>query len=195
MPAVIPEGFGRATLLFRYIASQRSQAITFGFGDDPSVSPNQNATDIRSAWITTFIPAALSSLYSLYGVQVTINRGSGPMTGQNMTPSPGTGAQEVAPPNVAVLMTKETAEGGRANRGRVYLPNGYTNEVSTNGAGVIDAGFVTSTQTRWTNFIAALVTAGLPMMILHPADGPEPTPVTGGIVQGLVATQRRRLRK
>lgn len=194
MPAVVPVGYGRAALLFRNIASSRSQAITFGFGDDPTASPNAIATSIRGDWLANFIPAALSTQYLLYGVQVSINRGTGPLSGQNMAPSAGTGTQDVASPNVAILMTKDTEEGGRANRGRVYLPNGYTNEVSINSVGVLDSGFVTSTQTRWSGFIADLLADSLPMVILHPADGPEPTAVAGGTVQALVATQRRRLR-
>ena len=95
-------------------------------------------------------------------------------------------------PQVAYLIKKLTALGGRRNRGRMYLPG--ANESKVDGSGNVSSAFVTTLQTAFDNFMTDLGAADIGFVILH-SDGGTPTDITGGIAEPKVATQRRRLKR
>ena len=108
------------------------------------------------------------------------------------------------PPNVAVLIKKSTALGGKHNRGRTYIPFLVdVSHVSENGT--IDTGTLNTIQTAVTAFFNALTAASIPMCIANKVFNVPLPPhfvtsvntgplVTSYVVETLVATQRRRLR-
>jgi hypothetical protein len=201
MPRVrpIPEGFGAAQLVFGVVGDSRTPEITFGITDDTSVTPDAIATLIRTEWIANFVPASLATTSSLNKVMVTVNRGGDLLDGLDGNVSAGTASFNAVSLAVAMLLRKTTGMGGRANRGRCYLPNGYLGELSVDQAGVVDPTLVGATTTRWGDFIGALNDDNIQMVLLHSAISPAvpgaPTPVTGGFCETMVATQRRRQRK
>ncbi len=108
------------------------------------------------------------------------------------SPKVGTVTGDGMTPQVAYLIKKLTALGGRRNRGRMYLPG--ANESKVDGQGNVSSSFVTSLQTAADWFFTDLGTADIGLVILH-ADSSTPTDVTGLTAQAKVATQRRRLKR
>jgi hypothetical protein len=97
-------------------------------------------------------------------------------------------------PSVAMLVKKNTELGGRANRGRMYLPG--LNESVTDTGGVIDASELPLWQAELETFFDEVVAADLPPVVLHSEDSPvsTPTPIISLTVDSKAATQRRRMR-
>lgn len=132
---------------------------------------------------------------------------STPLVGDSTTaPSAGTNAAASCPPNTAMLVKKITGYGGKKNRGRLYLP-WFGDESIVDEAGIIGSGSVAGAQVRFTNFLAALATASLPMVVVTRQMSVDPDTgkpyvvnyhaghtVTGLVVQALCGTQRRRMR-
>lgn len=120
--------------------------------------------------------------------------------------SPGTRAGEFAPPNVALLVRKRTALGGKKNRGRSYIPFILAvSEATENGA--VAPGSIAALQGACTTFLAQLTTDVTPMVIenktfntpLPPHHvtfiGGSNAQVTSYVVEPIIATQRRRLNR
>jgi hypothetical protein len=107
---------------------------------------------------------------------------------------PGGNAQPDAPPNVAILVKKSTAFGGRQNRGRFYWP--CPNEQGISNTGLLTSDYWTNLQEGWESFRQDIADAGYPIVILHSKESitSTPRPVTRLSVDTKVATQRRRLR-
>jgi hypothetical protein len=97
-------------------------------------------------------------------------------------------------PQCAVLISKQTAFGGRSGRGRFYMP-GVT-EADTDGSGLLGEDYRDAVQAEFDTFLDFTVSQLWPMVLLHGEDSPatEPYPVTSLAVQERTATQRRRNR-
>lgn len=100
------------------------------------------------------------------------------------------------PSNCAVLVRKRTTFRGRAYQGRNYWP-GFIAAPDVNEIGRIDAADLGGLQTAFEGWFSDLDAAGTPLYILHDETSPaaSPTPVATIEVDGLIATQRRRMRK
>lgn len=100
-----------------------------------------------------------------------------------------------APPNTAYLVHKNTDFGGRAGRGRLYLPGVV--EASTDDDGSIGATQISNIQTAMNNMLADLIADDLIPVLLHGDDSPltTPSPITSFTMDSRIATQRRRLRR
>lgn len=96
---------------------------------------------------------------------------------------------------IAQVITLRTGLAGRRNRGRVFLPfigsTAYDN-------GVIEPSVSAAVQTEWTNWLAALETAGSPMLVASYGGVPPSTwppfsnEVSTVTAQPVAGTQRRR---
>jgi hypothetical protein len=90
---------------------------------------------------------------------------------------------------------KNTARGGRRGRGRIYLP-WFIAEDGVDEVGLITPGTIGAIQAAMDVWRTKLVDFDLPMYVLHnsgiSATG-TPDQVTSLRVQGMIATQRRRL--
>lgn len=105
------------------------------------------------------------------------------------------GAAGTLPQNCSLIVKKITGVAGRAFRGRCYVPPISLAEVDVNNVGMIDNTVVATIQGNWDGFIAALegvddVTA----LVLAHQSAEDPTDITNWVVEGQIATQRRRLR-
>jgi len=107
-------------------------------------------------------------------------------------PENGTVSGDPMTPQVAYLVKKLTALGGRRNRGRFYLPGVVESKVD--GAGNVLGAFQTTIQTSMDDFMTDTGAADIGVVILH-SDGGTPTDVTSLQVEPKVATQRRRLKR
>lgn len=105
---------------------------------------------------------------------------------------PGTTSGTGTPPQVALLIRKETGLAGRRNRGRMFVPQPGNNNVGEDG--LVNPTPLATYQTAADAFLADLETNLVPMVLLHEDSGIAPTPVSALVVSNVVATQRRRLR-
>ena len=100
-----------------------------------------------------------------------------------------------AAPQVAYLIHKNTDDGGRAGRGRFFLPG--VPDANVNPNGTILGGTLTTMQTALDTFLANLIADDLIPVVLHNIGSPlsSPSPITSFSPDARAATQRRRLRR
>lgn len=192
--SVIPNGFAECATHFRQtLDSEDYLCVT---GHDLGVGPN-DPTDVANAvfdsWQGGSWAPAISSQLTLTHVVSRVNRGSGIEIGiSNRTPFAGSSSGVMAPQNVAYLMKKQTALGGRQGRGRMYLPGASEGNIESNGA-VISAQ-IALLNTFGSDFLNTLAINDVAMVVLHTLAATPPTAVTSFVADTVVATQRRRLR-
>ena len=192
--AVIPTGFIQANLKFTGNSSPLGAEVTCGFDATGFVGDVADmAQEIGDQW-TASIRTVMPGTVILGSVLVKAGPNETGPSAEVPINSVGSGGGASASPNVAILVSKNTAFGGRAGRGRFYHPGPQESEVDPNGA--LSGAFVAGMQTEVNDFFGALTTAGLEPVLLHGVGSPltTPTPITSFTVDGRVATQRRRLR-
>lgn len=187
---IIPVGFAQVTHFFGGTALPEGAAITYGIDQEPTFDPALVAASVHDIFGTEVVPG-LSSAVRLERTLVKFGPTSTGASGEWVENIAGTGNAATAPPNVALLVRKKTLLGGRTGRGRFYLPG--VPEESIQVSGVLDSSTVAAFQSRVDAFLTALDTYGAPMQLLHSASS-DATPVISLVVDGRVATQRRRLR-
>jgi len=188
----IPVDFGQANLVFTGAGVPTGAEMTIGFSNDFSGDADAIASAFYSATSDHILPS-LNDQLTLAKVAVKLGPNDtgadGLSSGSDTGGDSGTGAS----PAVAYLIHKRTGLGGRHGRGRMYCPGVLESKV--NGAGTIDATFRTGFESHWADWQSELETAGLGLVLLHAGSTPDPTPITGLIVEGMAATQRRRQRR
>lgn len=99
------------------------------------------------------------------------------------------------PPNVSLLCSKNTNQGGRAGRGRMYLPG--LQEGNVGGSGIIDSGYLGDIQDELDSFVSDMAGASIQLVLEHGSDEPFGVPgvISSITAQARVATQRRRVRR
>jgi hypothetical protein len=191
-----PPGFADVSMRLNLSGFARSAYITYGV-DPTSTDPDAIATQCVLAWIGAgSMNSRLDSTVTMAEVIVRLGTDGGEdLLGSAVNASVGGLTGGAPPPNVAVLMHKRTARGGRRGRGRLFLP-WFCSDNDTNEDGTLLPALVTAVQTAGAIWLADLATRNVPMHILHSpgqtAEGP-PNEVTSLVVSNLVATQRRRL--
>lgn len=192
----IPTGYGQLNMKFTGSAIPTGAEMTVGFDHtgfvgDPSDAADSFQTDLVAAAVDDMYcnTVEMSSLLVKFGPNDT-----GPsfeksvsLVGNQNTSSAG--------PNVTVLLQKITAFGGRAGRGRMYLPGIPENSIENDG--LLATSYFTAWDEVWDAFRIATAASDLPLSLLHSADSPisVPTPITRINLDPKTATQRRRLRR
>lgn len=197
----IPVGFYESTLIWQQNGKPRPATVALGLdwtgvGSPPSASAAALATYNAANGVSSIAtPSFMGVGWSFLGVSTTYQDESGPITAQKLLTSIGTSAVELMPSNCAVLVNKNTALGGRRNRGRCFAPPYYPPEASVDMVGTLVGAAVTNLQGRWDQFFNALSTAFYAPVLFHSSAPFTPSPMSGFSVQTVIATQRRRLRK
>lgn len=191
----IPAGFAQATWQFSGAALPYGAVVTAGvdLGGAPP-APIQVAEDLFSAFGNTIMGQLVADVV-LTGCLVKFGPDA---TGPSAVFSGAIAGSQVndgSPAQVAFLIRKNTALGGRSGRGRWYVPG--VRETSVDEAGNLLQGSIDLMQAEVDDFLIAVGAANLNLVILHQADAPiqVPTALTGMQVDSRVATQRRRLRR
>lgn len=186
---VIPVGFCQVNLIYAGTAAPQGAQVTFGL-ENGAGGPEETAILVKDEWVTN-LKGNVSGNLTLIGVLV--KEGPNESGNFHLLPTNEAGAigGDCDPPNTAILVTKNTALGGRKGRGRMYLPGVFS--ANTSNSGIVDAALVTNIQNDWNDFRNALEAAGQDMVLLH-GDTTAPTIITSLSVQARLATQRRRLR-
>lgn len=192
--AVIPTGFGQANFRFTGPGAPTGAEVTLGFEN----SGDQFASDICDLlianWVATILTeqcnqVELSSVYVKLGPNT---------TGAFAEVADGTAGSIVSAsevPNVALLVSKTTAQGGRQGRGRMFIPG--VRESDFDSSGLMSPTDVAGWQTDLDSFKTNLDGDLLGPVLLRSESSPpgSPIPVTSFAVSGKAATQRRRLRR
>lgn len=197
MAVTIPVGFGQMTVKWRFTGATRDSVVVIGY-DPPTVDPGAHATAIHGILVAASRPCNAASMivgWSYVGVSCTEMDDAGPLTAEFPGLVDGSRAGQAITPNVAMLIRKVTASGGRRNRGRIFTPPTYVLESEVDIAGLINATPRGVLGTMWNGVRTDMATAGFPWVIFHGAAPFTPTPVTNLVTDSIVATQRRRLRK
>lgn len=191
MPVVIPSGFCQATVNFGGNGLAFPGAVVLGFDQGGGADPDDVAETIYDTWASTILTLQTSAI-TLESVLVKFGPNTTGPSGEHTGAEVGGLSGQGSPSNCAYLVRKNTALGGRRGRGRMYIPGCLETSVGSDGA-ILEPDLA-NIQDQVTAFGAALVLAGLPMVVLH-SDATTPTPVTTLVVQAVIATQRRRLRR
>jgi len=203
MAVVIPDGFAEFTVNWTHFGVGQPYANVFGADVSAADSPAAAMLTVRNA-----IQDNLFTHMDISTTWVSVEGRFGPVTGPSPGPNieipeGGTGALSITvpPPQVTLLVKKITALGGRANRGRFYWP-GMLTTTALNENGSIETGALANYQSYFDDFFDQMETGDggaddpCPLVILHDETSPTTTPtlLTGLVVDGRCATQRRRLR-
>jgi len=197
VPVIIPPGFAHVAHVTTLDSDVEEMVTTYGVSLSDSPVPNELAEDLHTGWGNNIVTPLYGDTYQLVRTEVRIGQDGGePLQGVHSAVVLGIGSTARLPQNCAVLVQKRSALGGRANRGRMYVP-GTLGESVVSDSGSITSSNLSGQQTAFNNFLTALqVGFGsfvTDMVILH-SSALEPTIVTSLNVQQLISTQRRRLR-
>lgn len=198
MGVIIPVGYGQVTVKMRQASLARQAMCTWGYEAPVGLDLDVQATAVRAILTAAgrlWAPARYVNGWALEQVQLTVNTVSGIFSGEDNTSTPGTLSGEAAPPQVAILIKKNSTLGGRAGRGRMYLPSSHISETNITQQGTISSGELTALRNTATSTLDDLNASDWPVRLLHSTGSPGPNAVTQWTVQQVVATQRRRIRQ
>lgn len=190
----IPAGFAQANFRFGGTGVPHGAEFTLGLDVDAFSGTAADAATAAGGAALGYLLGPLCTTVTL--TEVLVKFGPTDTGPSGVYPAAGVGGNSnaQAPPNVAYLVRKQTALGGRAGRGRFYLPG--VDESQIGPGGVLAGALIPTLQTAIDDFAADLATSFLIPVLLHGAGSPitTPTPITGLDLDSTVATQRRRLR-
>lgn len=190
----IPPGFAGVLIPFQQATLARSAAITFGVDVSGATGTQQAICDEIQASFMANLGLIIDSSVTIGPVKMSFGQdGAEAVAAQGTVSNPGGRALVSTPPQVAVLVKKTTALGGRRNRGRFYLPWAVASG-SIGETGTLVGTEQTALQTKATAFRTQLAAtpSPTPMVLLHQVGSTTPTLVTALTVDARGATQRRR---
>jgi hypothetical protein len=167
---IIPQFFSQVNVKFSGAAAPLGMECTFGLRNPSEVAPGTLATSIIAAWVARWLPVQ-TGLITLASVLVKNGPNDTGAQAEVASGQPGTAAVSGVPPNVALLVNKVTAVGGRKGRGRMFVPGIL--EANVDAGGIISGGSISTYITACVNFLTDLTTSGRTMVLLH-ADAATP---------------------
>lgn len=194
---VIPAGAAQINYVFGGTAAPNGAEVTIGFDGVAGVpyTPLELATLAKDAWEDNLRAVTLDDI-TLQVVRVKFGpNDTGPATELAVNLA-GTSAGQGTSPNVAYLVHKNTALGGRRGRGRMFYPG--VNESGVDDAGNVLSASVTAYNTAFAAYLTQMEAGGGDLVVLHAPGNtsiPVPTPILSLTMDPKVATQRKRLRR
>jgi hypothetical protein len=187
---IIPLGYAHVQHFFGGTGLPNGAAVTYGIAGFGASSAYDAALQLHLDFGTNWLPqlsntARLEKTRVKYGPNAT-----GPFAEYAENIVGGTSGTQM-PPNVALLVEKKTAVGGKSGAGRLYIPG--IPEAVAGADGAIAPANMTAFQTVANAWLADIETTFTGMVLLHSASS-DPTAVTNLVIDPLAATQRRRLR-
>lgn len=183
----IPDGFCQATLQWSSPVFDRGVAATvIGLNRGPV----ENA-DIPLAVISAWEHHLQDELHTEIVLEKVISV-TATLRAELAENQAGTRTGDMSPPNVCILERSTTGMRGAANRGRNYWP-GFLIDGDVQDTGAITLARIATLQSALFDFHAELADSSISPVVLH-SSVTAPTNITGFLVEGKIATQRRRLR-
>lgn len=192
--ALIPVGFAQSNIRFAGVQYPNGAEVVMGHNVTVGGLTPQDVADLVRSNVQANLMDQMSQNTTFIGVLVKFGPVATGPSAFSAANTPGTLPGEGAAPNTSYLIRKNTAFGGRAGRGRMYLP-GVTEPDCLLG-GVLDTPRRDALELAMEDFRAQLATDAIPAELLHSVGSPLSTPssITSFAVDARVATQRRRLR-
>jgi hypothetical protein len=191
----IPAGFAQVNWHFDGSGLPSKGEITLGLDVSDFLGSGEDIAEAASSEFEATILPQLANTVRLSFTSIKVGPDATGPTYEHALGAFGSKSGSAAAPNTAALCIKQTAFGGHAGRGRMFLPGipeGDINEGGTLGGTYLAAlqGAVNTFHTGWDGY-------NLTPVLLHGPGSPlsTPTPLTGMTVSATVATQRRRLRR
>jgi hypothetical protein len=189
---MIPAGFGEIAVVHTGGGIDGEAIWTMGFDNNAADSAADVAENVSDAIDTLGYLDVISSTVTVTEVRVKLGPDATGPSATHTNGSTGTVGGNSAPPNVAYLVTKNTALGGRKGRGRCYVPG--VPEIAMGSGGSVDTAFLATLQDFMTTWGGAMTIASKPLHLLH-GDATSPTAIDSLAADARFATQRRRLRR
>jgi hypothetical protein len=194
MSLVIPVGYAQVAYRWSLLGDPEFMISTIGYGLVTGQPLQVQAQGLADSWLSTMgVAANQSNQYTFKGVVMRVGNATGPPT---IVEEPrnvvgGAAGDVVLPQNCSLLVKKFTGAGGRANRGRMYIPPTQLYENLVDSRGVLGAPTLASIQASLDSWHATSE-----FVILHDSTSPVQTPtvITKLNLDSRIATQRRRLR-
>lgn len=192
---IIPTNFAQINVIHTGSVVPTGAEWTLGVAHDGFVGdPNDVAQAFETILLDSTLYASVANDCDVTSVLVKFGPNDTGASGLEPANEPGTGGTggAAAP---AYLIHKNTALGGRAGRGRFFLPG--IPETAIGPGGAIVGGALSAINAALASMHADLVGADLPPVLLHSAGSPisAPTTITSFSVDATAATQRRRQRR
>ncbi len=198
MAKVISPGFIDVALEIERTGDPDNYVITFGGRIAVPPFTQTNAESLANMLGST-LDDVLHNTERMVGLNVRVGQDGAPLVRQVTMDKTGLGSGVVLPPNVAVVVNKLTALGGRRNRGRLFWPSIPEGDVDS--LGLISIARRDAYQVVFDALLSNLEGGGGfsqntdAMVIFHTLPPATPTVVESLRVERLVGTQRRRLRR
>lgn len=195
--SVLPPGYVSVIMPIQRLNDPDPYAVTWAFDYPGDATGPQEVADVVQNNFVSLWASSFPNDCTLGPAQISVGQDGGdPLVATAATTGSGSNSSDFAPQNCALLIQKRSNLGGRRNRGRCYFP--VITEGAVNEVGELSETQVASYQSiadDWLQFYN--LGAGIvgPMVILHNDGSIPPTPVATLVVQRLIATQRRRLRR
>jgi len=182
--------FTMETVLHFTAPGQDGDIVTaFGWiGADVDNPPTYATTDAA----LSLIMGNLSEAVTLYQIDYRLGSvaAEDPVVERTVSEA-GLAGGEMTPINNAFLVKKTTAQGGRRQRGRNYLPG--VAESITDDDGTIHTDVVNGINTNIQDMRTAFTGEGIEMALLHQSAPWNPTIVVNALCEAKIANQRTRL--
>jgi hypothetical protein len=158
-------------------------------------TPTELATEVKVLFEASTIQEQQDNDVILQQVSVKFGPTATGASGAVSASSAGGGGSAGRTANTAYLIHKQTAFGGHAGKGRLYLPGVVSSVVSD--AGTLNGTFPDVMSAAWNNFRDDLDEANIVPVVLHGDGSPLtiPSPITSFLCDPRVGTQRRRMRR
>lgn len=192
---LIPEGYAQCTHFFTGDGLPNGAAVTLGLSlAEYSGDADAAASDMGGAFLGNMLEH-LTSTVTLARTEVKFGPSATGPTGVYTSSGTGGVGTAQAPPNVAYLVRKNTSLGGRAGRGRLFLPGPPEDQIQS--SGLLVSGAISGVQADLDAWWAAMVADQLNPVVLHGSGSPltTPTVITSFTIDSRCATQRQRNRR
>lgn len=192
----IPEGYANVRWVYSVSGVAKEMSFAIGVAPPTAASASEIAELADQAWAGAGQGGATSMQqgWTYLGTRVIKTFAGTPSAGEFTLSVAGTATGETIPPNCAILVRKNTALGGRKQRGRIYLPPYRGQDADVSNAGLIGSMTQGILQTAFNTLVTQLNGLDLVPTLFHSDPLDPPTTITSFSVQSLLATQRRRLR-
>lgn len=195
MPStVIPPGYSLLVHRFLLASDPEEMVFTMGVDNGALVDPDIIAGNAVTAFLDNWTPDFWVNESRFVGVTAYVGQdGPGSEVGEYIIDEQGTATGAVLPSNCAMLVRKRTGTAGRRGRGRCYFPGVFLLETAVDSRGALTDAYREFRQDAADAWLADLGTTFGGAVVLH-TNATAPTPITALQVDGVIATQRKRLR-
>lgn len=194
-----PPGYGTHTFKWQNDDNGINAVNTFAFRNIPDLTAEEAANELNTMWAASGAPASLGLLSDQWrktGSYTLIQKVGYQISWEVTGGGIGTVVGGSPPASNSIVVNKKTLRAGKRYRGRFAWPAGFVLETNVDAGGTIATPTLIDLQESFDDVLDEMVTANLPMVLLHTRltvdEVPTPTTVEALKVSALMGIQRRR---